>query len=217
MTHVIDLMSTRTSADFCVEGKKIKRSCHHSGPHRLPLGAGLWPAGRGLHMPGVWHFIWGYAPFKTKHLSWYLNWLLVWEGNTQYSNMRKICFNCCYGSSMGFLLGGPHPLIRKHPSRYLNRLLLEHAENLLQLLLWDIYRRYAPFNTEAPEPISQPVISLKTRMLVIGTCWKCDQQQANDSVNNGSAVWIKVFAISLLCLACVYPFKVTITALSGNW
>ena len=53
MTHVIDLMSTRTSADFCVEGKKIKRSCHHSGPHRLPLGAGLWPAGRGLHMPAL--------------------------------------------------------------------------------------------------------------------------------------------------------------------
>ena len=53
MTHVIDLMSTRTSADFCVEGKKIKRSCHHSGPHRLPLGAGLWPAGRGLHMPAI--------------------------------------------------------------------------------------------------------------------------------------------------------------------
>ena len=53
MTHVIDLMSTRTSADFCIESKKRKRSCHHRGPQRLPLGAGLWPAGRGLHMPGL--------------------------------------------------------------------------------------------------------------------------------------------------------------------
>ena len=53
MTHVIDLMSTRTSADFCIESKKRKRSCHHRGPQRLPLGAGLWPAGRGLHMPAL--------------------------------------------------------------------------------------------------------------------------------------------------------------------